>query len=109
MPRKGRGVQPNPIPNATATANAYAALKAHASGGQHERELWGAVDALVLRSFIEAVTSNGDGCTFARTRDGGAMALVLLTGGEQIRLYTADCQQMEADLLSTTAALRQPA
>lgn len=48
---------------------------------------WEDADPHDLWKTIVAITDAGDGVTLARTRDGGAISLVILSGDERIRKY----------------------
>lgn len=73
----------------------YAAFGGKGPGSAHGR-MWGDVDQTVLSNFIEAVTSEGNAVTFARTRDGGMMSLTVFDGDDKIRKYHDDPADMSA-------------
>ena len=102
-------VKEQPVPPAgdvPAVAATYSRFGAGESGERRKDELWGAVDAQLLREFIELVTARGDGLAIARTSDGGAMSLTILHDKQRLRLYSHSTADMEADLEATIRELK---
>lgn len=52
-----------------------------------DQATWEDASAEDLWRTIIAVTNAGDGLTLSKTRDGGALSLVILTGDDRIRKY----------------------
>lgn len=48
---------------------------------------WSDVDGDVVYAAIVAITDEGDGVTFGRSQDGGALAVSVLTDGRAIKSY----------------------
>jgi hypothetical protein len=59
-------------------------VRTDAAGGKLS---YGGVKPQLLALVISAVTDCGDAIVFARTRDGGALAITVLAGEERKRLY----------------------
>jgi len=47
-----------------------------------------------MAGTVDAVTASGDGITFSRTRDGGALCVAVLTGGLVRKWYCTDADQL---------------
>lgn len=54
---------------------------------------------------VLAVTNAGDAITFGRTRDGGAVSVVILSGDERIRKYARGEEEIDALLTEIRTAL----
>lgn len=59
---------------------------------------WEDADAEELWRTICEVTSAGDALMFGRTRDGGAVTVVVLSGDERVRNYATGAEEI-ADVL----------
>jgi len=47
-----------------------------------------------MADAVDAVTASGDGITFSRTRDGGALCVAVLTGGLVRKWYCTDAEEL---------------
>lgn len=56
---------------------------------------WATVDSLALAGLVIATTDAGDAVTFARTSDGGALSLTILSGDDRIKEYYASSEEAE--------------
>jgi hypothetical protein len=48
-----------------------------------------------LRRAVSAVTTDGDGLTFSRTRDGGAVCVAVLSDGFPHKWYAATTEELQ--------------
>lgn len=70
-----------------------------------EKATWEDAEAESLWRTIVAVTDAGDAVTLGRTRDGGAVSLVILSGDDRIREYAHGAEEIEALLARVRVAL----
>lgn len=54
---------------------------------------WDEVDAAAVAALVYAVTNAGDGITFGRTSDGGALSVCILTDGPPHKEYYKDADE----------------
>jgi len=66
---------------------------------------WEDADQEDLWRTICAVTDAGDALTLGRTRDGGAVSLVILSGDERIRKYARGADELHELLAEIRASL----
>lgn len=65
------------------------------SAAREELASWEDADADGLWRTITAIVNAGDAVTLGRTRDGGALSLVILSGDDRIRRYARGAAEVE--------------
>lgn len=68
---------------------------------------WDAADPHQLLAAIVNWTRSGNAVTFGRTSDGGALSLTLLCGGERLKRYASNAEDL-AQLLTALAGAEAP-
>lgn len=68
---------------------------------------WDAADPHQLLAAIVNWTRGGNAVTFGRTSDGGALSLTLLHGGERLKRYASNAEDL-AQLLVALAGAETP-
>ena len=63
-----------------------------------ETASWEDADQEELWRTVLAVTNAGDGITLSKTRDGGALSIVLLSGNDRVRLYARGAEEVSERL-----------
>jgi uncharacterized protein YcgI (DUF1989 family) len=63
-----------------------------------EMASWEDADQEEIWRTIIAVTNAGDGITLSKTRDGGALSIVLLSGDQRVRLYARGADEVSERL-----------
>lgn len=76
-----------------ATGSRYQRLSSGAA--RPELATWEDADADELWRTITAIVNAGDAVTLGRTRDGGALSLVILSGDDRIRRYAHGAEEVE--------------
>ena len=71
--------------SASGAATRYGSVGANSS--RAELASWEDADAEELWRTVTAIVNAGDAVTLGRTRDGGALSLVILSGDDRIRRY----------------------
>ena len=64
------------------------------SAARAELATWEDADPDELWRTITAIVGAGDAVTLGRTRDGGALSLVILSGDERIRRYARGTEEL---------------
>lgn len=62
---------------------------------RQELASWEDADADELWRTITAIVNAGDAVTLGRTRDGGALSLVILSGDDRVRRYARGAEEVE--------------
>lgn len=83
----------------TPGASKYATLK---GGSTTPKVSFGDVGGDLLSSCLDTVTTAGDAILLARTRDGGAIAVNVLSDGETVKFWCASVDELR-ELLITLA------
>src|SRR5690348_252043 len=65
------------------------------SAARAELASWEDADADELWRTITAIVNAGDAVTLGRTRDGGALSLVILSGDDRVRRYARGTEEVE--------------
>lgn len=65
------------------------------SATRPELASWEDADPDELWRTITAIVNAGDAVTLGRTRDGGALSLVILSGDERVRRYARGAEEVE--------------
>lgn len=66
---------------------------------------WEDADAEELWRTVLAITNAGDAVTLGKTRDGGALSLVILSGDDRIRRYARGADEVHQLLVDIRTAL----
>lgn len=66
---------------------------------------WEDADQEELWRTVTAIVNAGDAVTLGRTRDGGALSLVILSGDERIRRYARGAEELSALLREIRTSL----
>lgn len=65
------------------------------SAARQELASWEDADPDELWRTITAIVNAGDAVTLGRTRDGGALSLVILSGDDRVRRYAHGADEVE--------------
>lgn len=85
------------------TSSRYARLAS--ASPRKDAATWEEADADELWRTIYEVTGAGDALMFGRTRDGGAVTLVVLSGDERVRQYATGAEEISELLKRVRAAV----
>jgi hypothetical protein len=66
---------------------------------------WEDADSDELWKTITAIVNAGDAVTLGRTRDGGALSLVILSGDDRIRRYARGADEIHSLLVDIRTSL----
>lgn len=80
---------------AATTVNGHGRYDEVRLGGSGEGLSYSALEPEVLCELIEAVTGAGDGILFARTVDGGALSIRVLSSGNVSKFYPSHVAELE--------------
>lgn len=75
------------------------------SPSSQDAATWEDADQEELWRTITAIVNAGDAVTLGRTRDGGALSLVILSGDERIRRYARGADEIHSLLVDIRTSL----
>jgi hypothetical protein len=85
------------------SASRYGSVRNSASS--QDLASWEDADSDELWKTITAIVNAGDAVTLGRTRDGGALSLVILSGDDRIRRYARGADEIHSLLVDIRTSL----